>query len=105
MPTYEYECEACGKEFELFQSMRDEPIKDCPDCGGIGTVRRLIGSGGGLIFKGSGFYITDYKNKGNGSAASPSSSSGKSEKKSETAPCGAPAAEGCPCKPAAESKS
>ena len=59
MPTYEYECEKCGKHFEKFQNMSDEPLKRCPECGG--TVRRLIGAGAGIIFKGSGFYETDYK--------------------------------------------
>jgi putative FmdB family regulatory protein len=62
MPTYEYACPKCGHSFELFQSMRDEPIKRCPKCGKLG-VKRLVGSGAGLIFKGSGFYITDYKKK------------------------------------------
>jgi len=61
MPTYEYRCEECQHEFEKFQSMMEEPVKKCPVCGG--KVKRLIGSGAGLIFKGSGFYITDYKRK------------------------------------------
>jgi len=62
MPTYEYACPKCGSEFELFQSMSDAPLKKCPKCHKTG-VRRLVGGGAGLIFKGSGFYITDYKNK------------------------------------------
>jgi putative FmdB family regulatory protein len=67
MPTYEYSCEKCGKTFETFQSMRDEPLKECPKelCRqkkwGHGKVKRQIGTGAGLIFKGSGFYITDYR--------------------------------------------
>ena len=61
MPTYEYQCLECGHKFEAFQSMSDELIKKCPAC--KGSVKRLIGSGSGLIFKGSGFYITDYKKK------------------------------------------
>lgn len=61
MPTYEYRCETCGHEFEKFQSMMEDPIKQCPEC--RGKVKRLIGTGSGLIFKGSGFYITDYKKK------------------------------------------
>ena len=60
MPTYDYECEACGHAFELFQSMTDPIRKKCPECGKLKLIR-LIGAGGGLIFKGSGFYITDYK--------------------------------------------
>ena len=61
MPTYEYECDKCKKHFDLFQSMKAEPIKKCPKCGG--KVQRLIGSGSGIIFKGSGFYENDYKKK------------------------------------------
>ena len=61
MPTYEYECLKCGKRFEVFQKMTDEPKKRCPTC--RGKVRRLIGAGAGMIFKGSGFYITDYRSK------------------------------------------
>lgn len=62
MPTYEYACPKCSYEFEQFQSMRDEPLKKCPKCGKSG-VKRLIGGGAGLIFKGTGFYNTDYKKK------------------------------------------
>ncbi|MEY2521081.1 MAG: hypothetical protein QOF24_2840 [Verrucomicrobiota bacterium] len=67
MPTYEYSCEKCGKTFETVQSMRDEPFLECPKelCRqkkwGHGKVKRLIGTGAGLLFKGSGFYITDYR--------------------------------------------
>jgi len=61
MPTYEYICKKCEHMFELFQSMNDEPCKTCPEC--KGSVRRLVSGGTGLIFKGSGFYLTDYKNK------------------------------------------
>lgn len=60
MPNYDYVCETCGKEFEMFQSMKDEALKVCP-CGKEGRVTRKIGSGAGLLFKGSGFYITDYR--------------------------------------------
>ena len=62
MPTYEYACPKCGHEFEQFQSMREEPLKKCPKCKKTG-LKRLVGGGAGLIFKGSGFYITDYKKK------------------------------------------
>lgn len=84
MPTYEYACPKCGHQFEQFQSMRDEPLKKCPKCGKTG-VKRLIGGGAGLIFKGSGFYITDYKKKSGGESKSssgdskPSSSSKSSD--------------------------
>lgn len=57
MPTYEYECKSCGHMFEAFQSMSDSPLKTCPECGQ--DVRRMINGGMGVIFKGSGFYVTD----------------------------------------------
>ena len=61
MPTYEYECLKCGFKFESFHNINSTPIKKCPKCNS--QLRRLIGGGCGLIFKGSGFYITDYKRK------------------------------------------
>ncbi|MFO1051549.1 MAG: FmdB family zinc ribbon protein [Planctomycetota bacterium] len=63
MPTYRYECEACGHGFELFQSMTDKVKRKCPSCGKP-KLARLIGAGAGVIFKGSGFYQTDYKGSG-----------------------------------------
>ena len=60
MPTYGYICRGCGHEFEKFQSMKDEPLKRCPQCG-KDKLHRKIGPGAGVIFKGSGFYCTDYK--------------------------------------------
>ena len=71
MPTYEYGCKNCNHEFEVFQSISASPLETCPECGG--KVQRLISGGGGLLFKGSGFYITDYR-----------SSEYKSKVKSET---------------------
>ena len=59
MPTYEYECKDCGHSFELFQSMTEKHLEKCPQCGGV--LRRLIGKGTGIIFKGAGFYATDYR--------------------------------------------
>ncbi|MCX8037883.1 MAG: zinc ribbon domain-containing protein [Candidatus Sumerlaeia bacterium] len=64
MPTYEYECSKCGEMFEAFQRISEAPLKKCQLCGAKGTVSRLISPGAGLIFKGSGFYITDYKKSG-----------------------------------------
>ncbi len=61
MPTYDYKCDECGNLFERFQNMSEEPLRECPEC--LGTVRRLVGTGAGIIFKGSGFYETDYKRK------------------------------------------
>ncbi len=62
MPTYSYECEKCGHRFERFQSMKDGALKECPQCGG--PVKRLISGSAGIIFKGNGFYKTDYKKSG-----------------------------------------
>ena len=61
MPTYDYICEKCNHSFEYFQSMSDSHLKECPEC--KGKVRRLVSGGSGLIFKGSGFYLTDYAKK------------------------------------------
>ena len=59
MPTYDYKCSSCGYTFEYFQPMSAEPLTECPQC--KGTLKRMIGTGAGPIFKGSGFYQTDYK--------------------------------------------
>jgi putative FmdB family regulatory protein len=86
MPTYEYKCDACGHTFEKFQSITAAPIKKCPQCG-KSKVRRLIGTGAGLLFKGSGFYITDYRPDSYNNAAkadAPASSNG--EAKSDAKP-------------------
>lgn len=78
MPTYDYKCEKCGHQFEVFQSMKDDRLTDCPqaDCGG--HVRRLLGTGAGIIFKGSGFYQTDYRSDSYKKAAKADSGSGSS---------------------------
>src|SRR5512141_1725656 len=96
MPTYEYVCEKCGHQFDLYQSMSEKPLVKCPEnlCRqkrwGRGKVKRLLGAGSGFIFKGSGFYITDYrsekykeaaKKESAGGATSKSSSSGESAAK------------------------
>jgi putative FmdB family regulatory protein len=95
MPTYEYVCSKCGHEFEIFQSMKDKPLSVCPEnlCArkkwGHGKVKKKIGAGAGLIFKGSGFYITDYR----------------SDKYKEAAKKDSAASKPAESKPAAESKS
>jgi len=89
MPTYEYECQKCGKTFDLFQNISDKPIKKCTLCKD-GKVKRLIGTGAGILFKGSGFYTTDYRsdsyNKGAKADSKPASSesSGSKTKKSKS---------------------
>jgi len=108
MPTYEYECSKCKKDFELFQSMKDDALKTCPKdrcrqkTWGKGRVKRKLGAGAGFIFKGSGFYITDYRSEGykksksdSTKASSPSteSSSTKTDSgKSDSKPAAKPAA-------------
>ena len=86
MPTYDYECSACGHVFEEFQSMSEKHLKKCPKCK-KSSLHRLLGAGSGVIFKGSGFYQTDYKNKDH-------SSKGSAEKKSDSHSCSS----GCPHK-------
>jgi putative FmdB family regulatory protein len=77
MPTYEYRCEKCGHEFEEFQSITAKPIKKCPSCGKL-AVKRLISAGVGIIFRGSGFYETDYRSEQYQAAAKKDSEAGKS---------------------------
>jgi putative FmdB family regulatory protein len=84
MPTYDYVCDACGHKFEMFQAMKDDPIKKCPECK-KNKLRRLIGAGAGVVFKGSGFYQTDYRSESYKKQASADKSAGDSsggEKKS-----------------------
>jgi putative FmdB family regulatory protein len=100
MPTYEYACEKCGHEFEVLQPMSAPPLKTCSKeiCAqkkwGRGKVKKLIGAGAGLLFKGSGFYITDYRSEGY-----------KKSAKSDTTPAKASGgdAKPAPAKPAAKS--
>jgi putative FmdB family regulatory protein len=84
MPTYQYECDSCGHAFERFQSMNDEPLKRCPEC--RCKIKRLIGTGAGIIFKGSGFYETDYRSSSynEGKKKEESISSGSESKGSES---------------------
>ena len=103
MPTYEYHCEKCKKDFELYQSMMDNPIATCPkkECRqktwGKGKVRRLLGTGAGIIFKGSGFYSTDYRSEGykqaaksDATAASEASKPAESKSDAGSKPAAAP---------------
>ena len=82
MPTYEYHCLKCEKNLEVFQSMKDNAFKTCPEAQcqvspwGHGEVKRLLGTGAGLIFKGSGFYTTDYRSEGYKQAAKKDSGGG-----------------------------
>ena len=79
MPTYEYECSKCGHEFEAFQSMTAGALKKCPACGKL-SLKRLIGTGGAILFKGSGFYATDYRSESYNKAAKADSDKQKGEK-------------------------
>jgi putative FmdB family regulatory protein len=113
MPTYEYKCDACGHAFERFQSITADAIKRCPECGKA-KVRRLISTGAGLIFKGSGFYITDYRDKsytdkakaetGGDKPATESKSDNKSETKATSESASAPKPESEPTKTEPKSK-
>ena len=81
MPTYDYQCDACGHEMELFQGINDPIKKKCPECGKL-KLKRLFGSGAAIVFKGSGFYQTDYRSEGYKKAAKadkPSSGDSKSK--------------------------
>lgn len=89
MPNYDYECQTCGHRFEIFQSMNDEKLTACPQPGCDGAVRRLLGTGAGLIFKGAGFYQTDYRSSSYESGAKADAAKPASE---ASAPAPAPAA-------------
>jgi len=78
MPTYEYACDACEHQFEEFQSMKDKPLKKCPKCGKR-KLRRLFGTGAAVIFKGSGFYQTDYRSESYKAAAKADQDGGKAK--------------------------
>ena len=97
MPTYEYVCSKCGHEFEAFQSMKDKPLAVCPAtvCAqkrwGKGKVKRQMGTGAGLIFKGSGFYITDYRSENYKQGAKKETSAGESKPASAESKPAAPA--------------
>jgi len=95
MPTYEYECKSCGHNFDVFQNIKDDPIKTCPECGK--EVRRLINGGMGVIFKGDGFYVTDKGGSGVKPGGKTADSPAAESKPSESSPCPSCAkAETCP---------
>ncbi len=109
MPTYDYRCKACDHTFEQFQSMKDSPLKVCPSCGKK-QLERLIGTGGAIIFKGSGFYITDYRSEsykqGEKSAApvaESTDSKAAAKPTSDSTPASQPAAKPATPEPAAKS--
>ena len=109
MPTYEYICDACGTEFEKFQSITSEPIKVCPSCGKE-QARRKISGGAGIIFKGGGFYETDYRSENYNAAKKKDAEagSGKAEPKTDAKLEPAKSAEPAksePAKPAAKAES
>ncbi|OPX25327.1 MAG: hypothetical protein B1H04_00040 [Planctomycetales bacterium 4484_123] len=83
MPTYEYECQYCGHHFERFQSITAGTLRKCPACGRLG-LRRLLGTGAGVIFKGSGFYETDYRRNNHGKRTEKKHSSGESPSPAES---------------------
>jgi putative FmdB family regulatory protein len=92
MPTYEYICEICEHQFEQFQSIKAKPLRKCPRCGKL-SLNRLIGAGAGVIFKGSGFYATDYRSEGYKKAkesetktAAPAKDTAKKEPETKTKP-------------------
>ena len=95
MPTYEYQCDACDHQFEEFQSFSEEPLKKCPKCGKK-KLRRLFGGGAAILFKGSGFYQTDYRSESYKTAAKADQDSAKPAKESSngTTDTAGPAKEG-----------
>lgn len=95
MPNYDYECQTCGKRFEIFQGMNDAKLTECPqpDCDGL--VKRLLGTGGGIIFKGAGFYQTDYRSSSYQAGA-------KADSAASSPPAAAPAAAPAPAPKAAD---
>jgi putative FmdB family regulatory protein len=99
MPTYEYHCDACEHHFDEFQSMTDKPLKKCPECG-KSKLRRIFGAGAAIIFKGSGFYQTDYRSESYKSAAKADQESAKpaAADKGSTNGTPAPASEGSKAK-------
>ncbi|MFO7675308.1 MAG: zinc ribbon domain-containing protein [bacterium] len=88
MPTYEYRCRKCGHRFDVFQRIVDPPVKNCPKCHRKDSVEQLISGGSGLIFKGSGFYITDYRNKSGAGGGETGGDAGKPSGSATATPAG-----------------
>lgn len=102
MPTYEYECQKCGHRFDEFQSMKDAPLSKCPKC--KGKLKRLIGAGAGFLFKGSGFYTTDYRSTSYSDKKSKDAGSSSGTSAPATPPPASGATTPAAPKPAKESK-
>ncbi|MFH0944534.1 MAG: FmdB family zinc ribbon protein [Planctomycetota bacterium] len=85
MPTYDYECQACGNRHEVFQGITEGTLRKCPECGKL-RLRRLIGTGGGIIFKGSGFYETDYRSSSYKAQANKEASAPATTDKADSSP-------------------
>ncbi|MFW5717754.1 MAG: FmdB family zinc ribbon protein [Spirochaetota bacterium] len=85
MPTYDYECSSCGHSFDAFQNMSEDPLKKCPECG-KNALKRLIGGGMGIIFKGSGFYSTDSRSGSSAGSSSGDNGSSETSTKKESSP-------------------
>ena len=97
MPTYDYVCDACGHKFEEMQSFKADPLKTCPKCG-QDTLRRLFGTGAAILFKGGGFYETDYRSDSYKSAEKADSAASKPAESTTTTPSPAPASAPAPAK-------
>jgi putative FmdB family regulatory protein len=93
MPTYEYHCDACEHHFDEFQSINDKPLKKCPKCGRV-KLRRIFGTGAAVIFKGSGFYQTDYRSESYKAAAKAEQEAGKPASADKSSTTGTPSADG-----------
>jgi putative FmdB family regulatory protein len=92
MPTYDYVCDGCSHSFDEFQGINDKPLKKCPKCGKP-KLRRLFGTGSGIVFKGSGFYATDYRSSAYKSAAQAEANAAKSASSNDNGTSGSSAAE------------
>lgn len=104
MPTYDYECDACGHKMEIFQGINDAVVKKCPECK-KNKFRRLFGSGAAIVFKGSGFYQTDYRSESYKKSAAADKTSGESKSSSESKSSESKSSESkTESKPKAESK-